>query len=161
MKKIVFLFLLLSSSVLLHASESGFIPENIKKWILEIIQKLGTSALGLILSVLGVKSNLLEINTRDGQTLKALFFPAQSDSLFNSQNKPPLIIAITSWGLPDFEYILNSVHLAKKGYNVVSYCARGFWNSGDEIHLAGPQDVADVSDAIDWAEKNTNSDVER
>lgn len=163
MKKLLFFFVFVTSCVLFQASDPKvqIIPESIKKWILEIIQKLGTSALSLILSVLGVHSNMIQISTRDGQTLKALFLPAQSSALYNSQNKPPLIIAITSWGLPDFEYISNSIHLSKKGYNVVSYCARGFWNSGDEIHLAGPQDVQDVSEAIDWAKKNTDSDIER
>ena len=163
MKKLLIFLVFLACCFVFQASnpEVKIIPESIKKWILEIIQKLGTSALTLILSVLGVKSNLIQISTRDGQILKALFFPAQSPSLYNSQNKPPLIVAITSWALPDFEYFSNSVHLSKKGYNVVSYCARGFWNSGDEIHLAGPQDVQDVSEAIDWAEKNTDSDIER
>jgi predicted acyl esterase len=41
---------------------------------------------------------------------------------------------------------------------VVSYNARGFWQSGGYIEVAGPADIADASKVIDWALANTPAD---
>jgi predicted acyl esterase len=41
---------------------------------------------------------------------------------------------------------------------VVSYNARGFWQSGGYIEVAGPPDIADASKVIDWALANTPAD---
>lgn len=50
---------------------------------------------------------------------------------------------------------------ASRGYTVVSYTARGFWQSGGEINMAGLLDQADISAAIDWALANTHADPSR
>ncbi|WP_151480197.1 alpha/beta fold hydrolase [Streptomyces albicerus] len=71
----------------------------------------------------------------------------------------PLIVLPTSWGLPQVEYLAQAQKLADSGYVVVSYNVRGFWQSGGEIEVAGPPDIADASKVIDWALANTPSDA--
>ncbi|WP_211763688.1 CocE/NonD family hydrolase [Kutzneria sp. CA-103260] len=74
----------------------------------------------------------------------------------------PLVVLPSSWGLNDIEYVGAAARLAyQSGYVVVSYTARGFWDSGGQIEVAGPQDVADASKVIDWALANTDADPSR
>jgi predicted acyl esterase len=69
----------------------------------------------------------------------------------------PAIVFIASWGVPDFEYLAQAQQFAQDGYIVLEYDARGFYGSGGTIDVAGPQDVADVSTAIDWLLANTSA----
>ena len=62
----------------------------------------------------------------------------------------PAVVFISSWSLEDHEYIAQAAKLADKGYIVLSYTARGFYGSGGGIDVAGPDDWADGSKAIDW-----------
>lgn len=39
--------------------------------------------------------------------------------------------------------------------------ARGFWESGGEINMAGELDMKDISTVIDWAILNLNADPDR
>ncbi|MFI5845443.1 CocE/NonD family hydrolase [Catenuloplanes sp. NPDC051500] len=71
----------------------------------------------------------------------------------------PLIVFIASWGLNDVEYLAQATRLATSGYVVVSYTPRGFWFSGGDIDTAGPRDVADLTNVIDWALANTPVDA--
>lgn len=71
----------------------------------------------------------------------------------------PLVVLPTSWGLPQIEYLAQAKELAADGYVVVGYNVRGFWQSGGFIEVAGPPDVADASEVIDWALANTPSDA--
>jgi putative CocE/NonD family hydrolase len=73
----------------------------------------------------------------------------------------PLLVLPSSWGLNDLEYLAPAEKLAASGYVVVSYTPRGFWGSGGQIDVAGPQDVADVTRVIDWALAHTPSDPQR
>jgi len=74
----------------------------------------------------------------------------------------PLVVLPSSWGVNDIEYVGAAAKLAyQSGYVVVSYTARGFWDSGGQIEVAGPQDVADASKVIDWALANTDADPSR
>ncbi|MEF9886275.1 CocE/NonD family hydrolase [Streptomyces sp. P9-A4] len=70
----------------------------------------------------------------------------------------PLIVLPTSWAMPQIEYLAQAKQLADSGYVVVSYNSRGFWQSGGEIETAGPKDIADASEVIDWALANTPAD---
>ncbi|WP_242426877.1 MULTISPECIES: CocE/NonD family hydrolase [unclassified Streptomyces] len=70
----------------------------------------------------------------------------------------PLIVLPTSWAMPQIEYLAQAEQLADSGYVVVSYNSRGFWQSGGEIETAGPKDIADASEVIDWALANTPAD---
>ncbi|MEU9900205.1 alpha/beta fold hydrolase [Streptomyces phaeochromogenes] len=91
-----------------------------------------------------------------GTVLKAnVVMPANADAT----RAYPLIVLPTSWGLPQVEYLAQAQKLADSGYVVVSYNVRGFWQSGGEIEVAGPPDMADASKVIDWALANTPSDA--
>ncbi|MEU4034905.1 CocE/NonD family hydrolase [Streptomyces collinus] len=70
----------------------------------------------------------------------------------------PLIVLPTSWGLPQAEYLAQAQKLADSGYVVLTYNVRGFWQSGGEIEVAGPPDIADASKVIDWALDHTPAD---
>ncbi|MFD9390706.1 alpha/beta fold hydrolase [Streptomyces sp. NPDC060000] len=72
----------------------------------------------------------------------------------------PLIVLPTSWGFPQVEYLVQAQRLADSGYVVLSYNVRGFWQSGGDIDVAGPHDVADAAKVVDWALANTPSDPE-
>ncbi len=74
----------------------------------------------------------------------------------------PLLVMPSSWSLPNIEYVGAAAKLAKEsGYVVVSYTSRGFWDSGGEIDIAGPETVGDVSKVIDWAVANAHADGTR
>jgi len=73
----------------------------------------------------------------------------------------PVIVFISSWSLNDVEYIAQETALAGRGYVVVSYTPEGFLDSGGQIHVASPQDVADTSAVIDWTLANTSADPNR
>jgi predicted acyl esterase len=63
--------------------------------------------------------------------------------------------------MPQIEYVVPAQQLADRGYVVVGYNSRGFWQSGGEIETAGPADIADASKVIDWALANTPADPSR
>ncbi|MVO90925.1 acyl esterase [Streptomyces sp. p1417] len=73
----------------------------------------------------------------------------------------PVIVLPTSWAVPQIEYLAQARKLAATGYVVVSYNSRGFWQSGGEIEVGGPEDIADASKVIDWALANTPADPGR
>ncbi len=71
----------------------------------------------------------------------------------------PLLVMPSSWAVPNIEYVGAAAKLAKQsGYVVVSYTSRGFYDSGGEIDIAGPDTVGDVSKVIDWAIANAKAD---
>ncbi|WP_433340216.1 alpha/beta fold hydrolase [Streptomyces sp. CA-253872] len=71
----------------------------------------------------------------------------------------PLVVLPTSWSMPQVEYLAQAQKLAETGYVVVTYNSRGFLQSGGEIEVGGPKDVADASAVIDWALANTPADA--
>ncbi|MGW1757958.1 CocE/NonD family hydrolase [Streptomyces mirabilis] len=93
-----------------------------------------------------------------GTVLKAnVVTPAGADG----SHRYPLLVMPTSWGLPQVEYLAQAQKLADSGYVVLTYNVRGFWQSGGEIEVAGPPDVADASKVIDWALANTPADAQK
>lgn len=97
----------------------------------------------------------VDIKGDGGITLKAnVVSPAHApaDARF------PVVVLPTSWAIPQIEYLAQAQKLADTGYVVVSYNSRGFWQSGGEIEVGGPEDVADASAVIDWALANTAAD---
>ncbi|MEH6417508.1 CocE/NonD family hydrolase [Pseudomonas sp. CGJS7] len=70
----------------------------------------------------------------------------------------PLLVMPASWAAPNLEYVGRGGVLASKGYVVVSYTSRGFWDSAGKIDIAGPGTVEDVSAVIDWALAHTPAD---
>ncbi|MEU1177052.1 alpha/beta fold hydrolase [Streptomyces sp. NPDC005820] len=90
-----------------------------------------------------------------GTVLKAnVITPAGADGT----RRYPLIVLPTSWGFPQVQYLAQAQKLADDGYVVLSYNVRGFWQSGGEIDVAGPRDVADASEVVDWALAHTPAD---
>jgi predicted acyl esterase len=97
----------------------------------------------------------VDISGSGGVTLKANWIaPAVGD-------RHPAIVFPSSWGLNDVEYIAQAKILAGKGYVVVSYTPRGWWSSGGTIDTAGPLDMADLSEVLDWTIANTPADPGR
>ncbi|GHH36111.1 CocE/NonD family hydrolase [Streptomyces candidus] len=93
-----------------------------------------------------------------GITLKGnVFTPAGADG----SRTYPVIVLPTSWAMPQIEYVAQAKKLADSGYVVVSYTSRGFWLSGGQIEVAGPEDIADASAVIDWALAHTPADREK
>ncbi|QOV34558.1 CocE/NonD family hydrolase [Streptomyces ferrugineus] len=117
------------------------------------------SALGLAPAAQAAPSSVrfVDITGDGGTTLKAnVVTPAGADGT----HRYPLLVLPTSWGLPQVEYFAQAQKLANSGYVVVSYNVRGFWQSGGEIEVAGPPDIADASRVIDWALTNTPAESE-
>ncbi|TXS48561.1 CocE/NonD family hydrolase [Streptomyces sp. uw30] len=116
------------------------------------------SALGLAPAAQAAPNSVrfVDITGDGGTTLKAnVVTPAGADG----KRSYPLLVMPTSWGLPQVEYFAQAQKLANSGYVVVSYNVRGFWQSGGEIEVAGPPDIADASKVIDWALANTPADA--
>jgi predicted acyl esterase len=97
------------------------------------------------------------ITSFDGTKLAAnLFLPRRT----SSTQTFPTIVMIASWAAPGrIEYIGQQQRLAKDGYVVASYSARGFWLSEGLIGAAAPEDVRDVSSVIDWLQANAPVDA--
>ncbi|MFF7278297.1 alpha/beta fold hydrolase [Streptomyces griseorubiginosus] len=117
------------------------------------------SALGLAPTAQAADAvRFVDIAGDGGTVLKAnVVTPSGADGT----RRYPLLVLPTSWGLPQVEYLAQAQKLANSGYIVVSYNVRGFWQSGGEIEVAGPPDIADASKVIDWALANTPSDARR
>lgn len=73
----------------------------------------------------------------------------------------PVLVMPSSWGTPDLEYVGAAGKLAtERGYEVISYSSRGFYDSAGLNDIAGPATVGDVSKVIDWAGAH-NGDLDR
>lgn len=90
----------------------------------------------------------------DGTPLGAFVIEPQD----GGAGRYPLLVMPSSWAVPSVEYVGVAQSLAQRGYVVISYSSRGFWESGGSIDIAGPATVEDVSALIDWALANTRAD---
>jgi predicted acyl esterase len=97
----------------------------------------------------------VDIPVRDGVTLKG------TTVVPPDAGPRPAVVLISPWGTPDTIYLAQSAVLARRGYVVLSYTTRGFGGSGGTVSLAGPVDLADVSDVIDWMVAHTAADPRR
>ncbi|ATB39000.1 acyl esterase [Cystobacter fuscus] len=95
---------------------------------------------------------VIDITVRDGVTLKGNVFTPDTPGRY------PAIIFITSWALPSLEYYVQAQQFADAGYVVVSYTPRGFYSSGGGIDTAGPKDIGDLSEVINWTLAHTPAD---
>ncbi|MER6123073.1 alpha/beta fold hydrolase [Streptomyces sp. NPDC001795] len=117
------------------------------------------SALGLAPAAQAANNSVrfVDITGDGGTVLKAnVVTPAGADG----RHHYPLLVLPTSWGLPQVEYLAQAQKLADSGYVVVTYNVRGFWQSGGQIEVAGPPDIADATKVIDWALANTPADAQ-
>lgn len=104
-----------------------------------------------------VKTTHRTIPSWDGTPLGAFVIEPQDAG----SGRYPLLVMPSSWAVPSVEYVGVAQTLAQRGYVVISYSSRGFWESGGSIDIAGPATVEDVSALIDWALDNTRADPER
>lgn len=74
---------------------------------------------------------------------------------------PLIVMPGAWWAMPQDTLLDDKEQLAEAGYVVVSYDPRGLRRSGGAIDMAGPLDVADVSDVITWALAHTPVDERR
>jgi putative CocE/NonD family hydrolase len=95
----------------------------------------------------------VDLQVRDGVVLKGNVFTP------DLPGKHPAIVFITSWAVPNVEYLAQAAAFADAGYVVLSYTPRGFYTSGGYIETAGPKDIADVTDVINWLLLNTPTDA--
>jgi predicted acyl esterase len=93
-----------------------------------------------------------DITARDGVVLRSNVIAP------TTPGRHPGIVLVASWALNDLQYLVQAKALAERGYVVLSYTARGFWLSGGEIEVAGPEDIADASSAVDWLIAHTPVD---
>ncbi|MEU6082757.1 alpha/beta fold hydrolase [Streptomyces sp. NPDC047108] len=101
----------------------------------------------------------VDIRGEGGTVLKAnVVMPSDAGA---ANRRHPVVVLPTSWSVPQVEYLAQAKKLADSGYIVLSYNVRGFWQSGGDIEVAGPKDVADARKVIDWALENTPADPER
>lgn len=100
-------------------------------------------------------TRVVDISTRDGVALKGLVFTPDAPGRY------PAIVFITSWALPNLEYIVQAQQFANAGYVVVSYTPRGFYASGGAIDTAGPRDIGDLTEVINWTLANTPAEPTR
>jgi dienelactone hydrolase len=115
----------------------------------------GTAAPAAAASTSTTGFRAVDISGSGGVTLKANWIaPASS-------GEHPAIVFPASWGLNDLEYLAQARILAGKGFVVVSYTPRGWWLSGGTIDTAGPLDMADLSEVLDWTIANTPTDPGR
>src|SRR5947207_15397719 len=121
--------------------------------LLGTIAAATTAAAAPTASTTGFRS--VDITARDGVVLKANVIES------TSPGRHPAIVFINSWGLNDDEYLAQASTLAGRGYTVLSYTSRGWWNSGGQIDVAGPKDVADLSSVVDWLVGHTAADPAR
>lgn len=103
--------------------------------------------------------NQFKVRGSDGVELAAnVFLPAGAAQ----GQKFPAVVFITSWAVAEFfEYVGAQHKLAQRGYVALAYTSRGFWNSGGVVRVASPQDVSDVSSAIDLLLAQTPADPAR
>lgn len=101
------------------------------------------------------ETRLVDITAADGTALRAAVCePAEP-------GPHPVAVLVAAWGGGSTQNIMPCRALAARGYATVSYGARGFGESGGEVQVAGPDDISDVSNVIDWTLANTRSDPAR
>ncbi|AFV00790.1 CocE/NonD family hydrolase [Simiduia agarivorans] len=62
----------------------------------------------------------------------------------------PAIIFVNSWVLDEHEYLVQAAKLARKGYVVLSYSARGWGCSGGEVSVLSDGDMLDLTAVVDY-----------
>jgi predicted acyl esterase len=95
------------------------------------------------------------IAVRDGTELAASVVTP------SGPGRHPLAVIPAPWGFEDTTVGYEAAELSGRGYVVVTYNTRGFYDSGGTINVAGPLDVADVADVVTWALSHTPADPQR
>ncbi|MFI6586861.1 CocE/NonD family hydrolase [Embleya sp. NPDC050493] len=80
--------------------------------------------------------------------------------LHRDDRSRPLIVMPSPWvNLGWVVYVVQATLFALKGYHVLAYTARGFGASEGEVEVAGTEDVADGSAAIDFVTDRARGEI--
>ncbi|WP_116114303.1 CocE/NonD family hydrolase [Austwickia chelonae] len=94
----------------------------------------------------------VSITAHDGVKLSAYLLRPTTKGKF------PVVVMPGSWSMNRSEYLVKAKEMAARGFIVVSYTSRGFWESGGQIDIMGEDTQRDVSDVIDYALKQPGAD---
>ena len=70
----------------------------------------------------------------------------------------PAIVFIHSWCLNEFEYETKMQEFAKNGYITICYTCRGWYYAPGRNDVAGPLELKDLNNVVDWLIENTPVD---
>jgi predicted acyl esterase len=97
----------------------------------------------------------ITINSPAGVTLNGNVFVPDGEGPF------PALIFPASWGMDEYEYIVQARSFALEGYVVLAYTARGWGESTGMIGVASREDMVDLSAVIDHLFRNFPVDQSR
>lgn len=99
------------------------------------------------------KTSTVKITASDGVVLtSAVYTPVGTTGL------RPLLIIPSAWGGESGQMAYSGQKLAERGFVVLNYACRGFKESGGATTVAGPRDIADITNVLDFAVKNCGAD---
>ncbi|MFE0464626.1 CocE/NonD family hydrolase [Kitasatospora sp. NPDC058965] len=101
----------------------------------------------------------LVITTADGTQLDASLSVPRN--LAPGQTCPAVVLPAPLISIGHRAYLGMLSRWAQGGYVVLAYSQRGLAKSTGEIHVAGPQDVADAGEVIDWLVGQSQVDANR
>ncbi|WP_424641194.1 alpha/beta fold hydrolase [Embleya sp. AB8] len=99
------------------------------------------------------------ITMADGTVIDAAL--SMPRNLAPSQTCPVVVMPAPLIPIGRLAYLGMFPRLALGGYAVLAYSQRGLAGSGGEIHVAGPQDVADGIEILTWLTGQDGIDAER
>ncbi|WP_299496603.1 alpha/beta fold hydrolase [uncultured Shewanella sp.] len=144
LKKIAVMFILCAtlSNSLLFNPQSGYASELLP--IIRFTAGLLNKGIFPQSDAYSTDDNILIIAEDNIELTANIFIPS------NLNASAPAIIFINSWGLNEYEYLQQAAELAEKGYAVLSYTTRGFGKSEGTVDTAGPNDISDLTQVIDY-----------
>ncbi|MEF9886930.1 alpha/beta fold hydrolase [Streptomyces sp. P9-A4] len=101
----------------------------------------------------------VSLTMADGTVLDASLSVPRN--LAPGQTCPAVVLPAPLVGIGHRAYLGMIGRWALGGYVVLAYSQRGLANSTGEIHVAGPQDVADATEVIDWLVQQDAVDADR
>ncbi|MFB7588897.1 alpha/beta fold hydrolase [Streptomyces sp. NPDC056169] len=101
----------------------------------------------------------VSLTMADGTVLDASLSVPRN--LAPGQTCPVVVLPAPLVGIGHRAYLGMIGRWALGGYVVLAYSQRGLANSTGEIHVAGPQDVADATEVIDWLIRQDAVDPDR
>ncbi|MEV7729167.1 CocE/NonD family hydrolase [Streptomyces sp. NPDC087917] len=101
----------------------------------------------------------VSLTMADGTVLDA--FLSMPRNLAPGQTCPAVVLPAPLINIGHRAYLGMIFRWALGGYVVLAYSQRGLAMSTGEIHVAGPRDVADASEVIDWLAQQEGVDADR
>lgn len=115
---------------------------------------VGAVAAAVVLALAMTVSNHAVAEPITGHTTVRMSDGVDLDSfVVGAGEHHPLVLIPAEVGIPDVAYLATAAKLAAHGYTVLAYNPRGTFASTGVFDFAGPREIADVSELIDWAER--------